>query len=127
VATTVFDAATFEIWGPLLNGGVCVIADRSATYDTERQRRSSTGRRGAGTTFSRPWATFCSVARPRTRTPFAAPSSAGPERASSTPMGQRKPPPSPVSSRSTACRPMPGGCPLAGRSGRRRFTCSTPP
>jgi amino acid adenylation domain-containing protein len=45
VATTVFDAATFEIWGPLLNGGVCVIADRSATYDTESLTRALSGRR----------------------------------------------------------------------------------
>ena len=33
IATTAFDAATFEIWGPLLTGGTCVIIDRAATYD----------------------------------------------------------------------------------------------
>ncbi len=35
VATTAFDAATYEIWCALLNGATTVIIDRAATYEPE--------------------------------------------------------------------------------------------
>jgi amino acid adenylation domain-containing protein len=36
LAPVSFDAATFEIWGPLLNGGRCVIAPQAGVPDLER-------------------------------------------------------------------------------------------
>ncbi|MDJ0841273.1 MAG: non-ribosomal peptide synthase/polyketide synthase, partial [Acidobacteriota bacterium] len=36
IATPAFDAATLEIWGPLLNGGTAVIAPKDVVLDTPR-------------------------------------------------------------------------------------------
>ena len=35
IATTAFDAATYEIWCALLNGGTCVIVDKEARFSPE--------------------------------------------------------------------------------------------
>ncbi|UUX48467.1 amino acid adenylation domain-containing protein [Nisaea acidiphila] len=40
IATTAFDAATYEIWGALLNGGTCAVVGREATYDADALARA---------------------------------------------------------------------------------------
>src|SRR5262249_43690781 len=44
-ANTAFDAATLEIWGPLLNGGSVVVLEREATLDPRRLARTLVERR----------------------------------------------------------------------------------